>query len=319
MLMFRHLMLSALTALAVLVAVAPARADSPGTSGSASARGVSSNYSVYYRSTGTVKWKRYGSYNSGEAAQAAAKRLYNQGYEVQIHATMTLTHGTPSRPSTGTLPTGRTVSYQKAQAVFRWMASQRDIAFHFPADGCYARAHLMIRRMQKNGFHPAKVWSFENGESLYVRTRHHPAGYVTWRYHVAPVLRVRLQGNKQAWYVIDPAMFQSPVTISQWRNAQRRSGSRYQPYITVTRVGQAPIDKNGRRLPGSGYWPGPDPREGLDAHAARVMRAYKPYEDRWPPRKALVSAPVDNTPVFQRANRVAAVAFLTRREMALAA
>jgi hypothetical protein len=160
------------------------------------------------------------------------------------------------------------------------MASQKDIAFHFPADGCYARAHLMIRRMQKQGFKPYKVWSFANGDSLYVKTKWHPKGEVTWRYHVAPLLRVRTKDGKQAWYVIDPSLFPEPVTIARWRNIQKHPKSRYTPYITVTRLGQAPKDAKGNLVAGTGYWPGADPREGLDAHAVKMMRLYKPYEGR---------------------------------------
>jgi hypothetical protein len=142
----------------------------------------------------------------------------------------------------------------------------------------------MIRRLQRRGLRPAKVWSFENGEPLFVRTAHHPRGYVTWRYHVAPALRVRLASGKQFWVVLDPALFKGPATVLRWREAQRRPGSHNEPYVTLSRPGQAPVDQHGHRLPGTGYWPGMDPHEGLDAHALKVMRLYKPYQDRLPPR-----------------------------------
>lgn len=310
--MIRKLALAALTALAVLSA-SPARAAKPA-EGAAVVKG---HYSISYRKSSTGPWKQFGKYDDPDLCQAVARKLYAKGYEVHIHTSVTLTR-TPERPRTGTLAASRTVTPQKCVEVFNWMARQGDIAFRFPTDGCYARAHLMVRRMQHNGFHPAKVWSFENGDPLYVRTPNHPRGYVTWKYHVAPVLRVRFQDGKQRWYVIDPSMFKKPVTIVAWRDAQKKPGSRYTPYVTLTWPGTAPKDKNGRKLPGSGYWPGFDPKEGADAHALKTMRAYKPYEGKMPP-KALTAAPAEAPLPLELTRPPVRLAALTRREYALAA
>jgi hypothetical protein len=191
----------------------------------------------------------------------------------------------PSK-TTRTRSTRAAISLSKARQVFQSMAGQRDISFAYPADGCYARAHLMVRRMQRiYKITPYKVWSFANGESLYVRTPNIPSGHVTWKYHVAPAVWVRLPGGKERWYVIDPSMFHGPVTLTAWKNGQRRPGSRREPYTTVTRLGVAPVTPTGKRLPGSGYWTGSDPREGLDHHANRMMAAFKPLEGRMPPAR----------------------------------
>jgi hypothetical protein len=258
--------------------------------GKPAAAATSTSYVVYHRKTGTTEWAEYRVYGSAEEARKAAHNLHDKGWEVQVYS-RTATTRVPARPKAGTLPQDHTVSLTKAGEVFRWMARQNDISFRYPTDGCYARAHLMIRRMQKNGFKPWKVWSFANGESLYVRTTNHPSGHVTWRYHVAPILRVRLQDGQQRWYVIDPSMFKAPVTIAAWRNAQKRPGGRYDPYVTITRLGVAPIDATKKRLPGTGYWAGPDPKEGTDLHAVRMMKLYKPHEGRLPPRTVAGARP----------------------------
>jgi hypothetical protein len=145
------------------------------------------------------------------------------------------------------------ISLEQAKTVFRHMASQKDITFRFPADGCYARAHVMVRRMQKLGYRPRKVWSFANGEKLYARTRNHPAGYVEWVYHVAPTLRVRLNNGKVVDAVIDPSMFNRPVTIANWAQAQKRTVNSPNPIIRRTRIGEAPVLANGTRAKGHGY------------------------------------------------------------------
>jgi hypothetical protein len=182
------------------------------------------------------------------------------------------------------LPASETVTVKQLNSLFSWAARQKDIAYRYPADGCYARAHLLVRRLRKAGYKPYKVWSQQNGEPLYVRTRNHPKGYVTWKYHVAPILRVRFTDGDQAWYVIDPSLFSRPVLIANWRDVQQRPGSRARPFITLTRVGTAPLNPQRMRLRGSGYWLGSDPKEGADAHALLTMRRYKPYEGKMPPR-----------------------------------
>ena len=98
-----------------------------------------------------------------------------------------------TRPKGKSLPINETVTFRELGQIFKWMESQHDIAFGFPSDGCYARAHLMIRRMQKRGLTPYKVWAFKNGAPLHVCTTNDPKTYVEWDWHTAPVLRVRFE------------------------------------------------------------------------------------------------------------------------------
>jgi hypothetical protein len=294
--MFRRVMLCAVVVLSLAALPAAAQTGSrPGTGVAPRAR--ASSYAVYYRKAGTSNWNPYRTYRTSQDATQAARGRSQKGWEVEIHTRVTLAR-VPSRPKSGTLPLGQTVTLAQAQQAYRLMASQRDIAFRFPADGCYARAHLMIRRLQGRGLHPYKVWTFANGDSLHVRTPNHPKGFVEWRYHVAPVLRVRLQNNQQRWLVIDPALCNGPATITTWKNAQKKPGSRYDPYVTLTRVGVAPVDATNKRLPGTGYWPGHDPKEGADAHSVKTMRRYKPFEGRLPPRSVAHAAGVSRPTLF---------------------
>jgi hypothetical protein len=167
----------------------------------------------------------------------------------------------------------------EAKRVFAWLAAQKDIAFLVPSEGCFARAHLMVRRMQRLGLRPGKVWTFANRHSLRVRTRYHPRGAVEWKYHVAPYLRVRAANGKVYHMVFDPSLFKRPVSVTKWRNVQKKyKNSR--PYVCKTRPGQAPTMPGGKRCAGSGYWPGKNPAGGTDYHARKVMRLLKPYEGR---------------------------------------
>jgi hypothetical protein len=183
----------------------------------------------------------------------------------------------------------KVLSWTQARIVFKLMALQSDISFGFPTDGCYARAHLMVRRLQALGFHPFKVWSFANGERLFCRTRSNPRGYVEWAYHVAPTLLVRSSKGKIRHLVFDPSIFKRPVTIARWARAQKRYQNSRNPFICITRIGQAPRKPIGI-CPGTGYWPGADPRHGADYHALGVMKLFKPWEGRMAPKKVLALA-----------------------------
>ena len=158
-----------------------------------------------------------------------------------------------------------------AALVFALLSDQPDIAFKFPVDGCYARAHLMVQRMQKMGLKPGKVWTFASDPSdpLWVDTPNHPDGKVEWGYHVAPTIPVENEDGTVQDMVVDPSMFDHPVTIEEWKDAQHDH-----PYVKQTAPGEAPIPSRG----GSGYWPSTDPPEGADENAKETMEEYKRYE-----------------------------------------
>jgi len=238
--------------------------------------------SVYYRTKGTTDpLALYGIYKSQEAGKVVFKHLVSNGFEVELRISNVAVPKTPPRPSTAMLPAEETVDYSRAKAVFEQMAKQPDIAFRFPVDGCYARAHLMCQRMIKMGLKPYKVWSFANGEPLWAKTDNHPAKHVTWGYHVAPVLRVKMDnGKQQRWYVIDPSLSKEPWIIQRWEEAQMKDKDSHRPYVYVSRLGQPPKLLSGKPAPGTGYWPGTDPKEGPDTHAVKIMKQYKPLEGK---------------------------------------
>lgn len=249
---------------------------------------------VYYRHKGTTDWSLFGYYVAESSARQVFDHLARSGYEAELRISNTPIPKVDPPPKTGLLPKSETISYSKAVEVFAWLIKQNDLAYRYPSDGCYARAHLMCERLSKQGFKPRKLWAVANGEELYARTRNHPRGYVTWGYHVAPMLRIRKDDSKQLWYVMDPSLFDRPVTIRTWMESQMRKPDGHRPFLTLTRPGEAPMWVDRKRKSGSGYWPGSDPRDGPTAHAMAVMKKYKQWEGRQPPRGAvrLVPSPV---------------------------
>lgn len=95
---------------------------------------------------------------------------------------------------------------------------KRRISWLYPDDGCYSRAASVLKdlfgplgNMVNRYERPSKVFAFG---SLCVNTANHPEGYVSWWYHVAPVVR---DVRSKYVYVIDPAVNPyKPVNIDDW-------------------------------------------------------------------------------------------------------
>jgi glutaminase-like protein len=110
------------------------------------------------------------------------------------------------------------VSQADAARFFSRVRLQPHIPFQYPSNGCMSRAHEMCRLIERH-FDPspqnvvAKIWNFGN---LVVHTNNNPICEVSWGFHVAPVVH----RGKGALQVIDPSLFDKPVTITDWRNRQ---------------------------------------------------------------------------------------------------
>jgi hypothetical protein len=158
----------------------------------------------------------------------------------------------------------------QAAAIFAEFATAEDLALRFPADGCYARTHIMVQRLLNQGLVPWKVWAFaaSSTDLLWTESPDHPDGRVEWGYHVAPVVLVRAPDGNAEEIVLDPILFDRPVPVEEWRNALHDT-----PTVVRTTLGEAPLPARG----GSGYWPGPDPLEGADIHARETLEDYR----RW--------------------------------------
>lgn len=87
----------------------------------------------------------------------------------------------------------------------------RRSSWFYPDDGCFARAQLMNINFRNWKYQkiPAKIFVFGN---LNVKTPNSPNGYVSWWYHVAPIIKI-----ENIPYVLDPAIDpKSPQKLDQW-------------------------------------------------------------------------------------------------------
>lgn len=94
------------------------------------------------------------------------------------------------------------------------------IPFQYVVDGCYARAHKMRQIMLSNyNVSCEKVFSYEDVTGFLAVDAGDCCVY--WWYHVAPLVTVKNIGGGYTKYVVDPSMFDGPVTIDTWTSAQQ--------------------------------------------------------------------------------------------------
>jgi hypothetical protein len=109
------------------------------------------------------------------------------------------------------------LTVNEAKRLFAFLRDQKHIPFHYPEDGCYARAHEMARILELNGVTSRKVFIFGN---LSVKTNWAPSGATNWWYHVAPTVKVRLANKTEEDWVIDPSILNDPKPINNWATLQ---------------------------------------------------------------------------------------------------
>ena len=126
------------------------------------------------------------------------------------------------------------------------------IPFQYVIDGCYARAHQMRKIIENRfGYCCEKVFSFALGDDrLAVRADKWGGCCVTWWYHVAPLVRVRikiLSVSVEVAMVIDPGMFNKPVLLTTWLMAQENASCSPDARVTMYSIqaGSAYCPANG--------------------------------------------------------------------------
>lgn len=91
------------------------------------------------------------------------------------------------------------------------------LPFQYAADGCHARAHYMRKLMADAGYDCKKIFLWATSGSLQADTK---AGCcAAWGWHVAPLVKVKTGTFSSRNMVIDPSLFDGPVSIETWRES----------------------------------------------------------------------------------------------------
>jgi hypothetical protein len=102
------------------------------------------------------------------------------------------------------------------------------IPFHYPPDGCYSRAHRMEEMLTEMGYASEKVFALAGRKPLVADTaygRDAEGAKVTWAWHVAPIIKVRDPQRGVVETVIDPSLYERPITLEQWEGLMGDSRS----------------------------------------------------------------------------------------------
>lgn len=156
------------------------------------------------------------------------------------------------------------LSPQEAIAIFDWLAGMQDIAYRYATDGCYARTHIMCRRLMEKGFDPQKAWAFEE-EGEYYRVMLQDGTKQRFSFHVAPALSLRMDDGAVKDMIFDPAFFNGPATEEEWGGIVTNG---WPPVIDIKPFGVAPIGYHGDYIPKHII------TENLDQHARKVMEEH---------------------------------------------
>lgn len=116
------------------------------------------------------------------------------------------------KTAVGTIPIS-VVEEKELDQIFQSIAKDPKYAFDVPENGCWARAHIMARELEKKGIRVGKI--FAEG-FLTVETENALNGMgVSWSYHVAPLVAVKTQKGVEL-RVLDPSLFNKPVPVKTW-------------------------------------------------------------------------------------------------------
>lgn len=168
------------------------------------------------------------------------------------------------------------IPLKKALKIFDRLADNEDIAFGYPYNGCYARAHVMCNALKWMGLLPGKAWAFEGKKKLSVELG---GKKYEWWSHVAPALAVRLPDKTVQDMVFDPGLFDGPVTLKEWGDIMKAPPEKLQ----IAPFGVAPKGYSGdynTHLSSSSYL--------ADRDASQKMRTYRAWQNT-PPRPVFPS------------------------------
>lgn len=113
-----------------------------------------------------------------------------------------------------------------SQASMPTTEGQAPIPFHYPPDGCYARAHRMEELLTEMGYASRKVFALAGRRPLRAASPYAqdapPAGQpdappeVVWVWHVAPIITVRDPVRGLVETVVDPSLADHPISLTDW-------------------------------------------------------------------------------------------------------
>ncbi|MCY4523434.1 MAG: protein-glutamine glutaminase family protein [Halobacteriovoraceae bacterium] len=105
----------------------------------------------------------------------------------------------------------QTITRQKARELFQEALQIKKIDWNNIREGCTARAHLMARKFESMGVYTDKVWF--HGDTIHFSKGDNKS---FWFFHVSPLVYVKSPEGNTIKLIIDPTLFNQPVTLDTW-------------------------------------------------------------------------------------------------------
>lgn len=121
------------------------------------------------------------------------------------------------------------ISFKMAHYLFEMFKRDKSFPFDYLTLGCQANAHKMSLIAEKYNIYFGKIYA--EGR-LQVKTDNEQKPFVRWGWHVAPVVFIR-EGNKDNLKVIDPSIFDQPVSVSEWIDKMLYNKNGFDAYVTT--------------------------------------------------------------------------------------
>lgn len=174
-----------------------------------------------------------------EAAQVAALFQALKVAQARGAAPKVRPLGTVTSPSNKQTFQVSVVTEAEARALVQTLRKDPALPFEYPFDGSYARAHAMVRNLEKAGVIAGKAWVEGNPLCLYSEE----FGEIRLDYHVAPMILV---GSPEAntLLVLDPSLSLEPLSLTAWKALlTRRTQSKVTETYFTPRFHYGPYEK----------------------------------------------------------------------------
>lgn len=178
------------------------------------------------------------------------------------------------------------IDKKTADNLFREFASDKEIPFKYPIDGCYARATAMNLIAEKEHIYMGRVYA--EGK-LQVKTDSALYPLVQWLWHVAPVAFVQQPDGSHKMMVFDPSLFNKPVTVNEWTFKMLDRSKNYAARLDKVYYGDR-FQYFSRVYDHEGYKAAQVPADLTDEE--KTLKRYLPLQDLGP-SKAIILAPVN--------------------------
>jgi hypothetical protein len=159
----------------------------------------------------------------------------------------------------------------EASKLFQEFAADPEIPFHYPIDGCYARATEMSKIADHDGVTMMRVY-VEGDLQVKLKSSKYPL--VRWGWHVAPAAYVLQADGKKAVEVFDPSLFSKPVSLRDWERRMLDKTPDFQPEIQEVYFGDRYQYSTRERENYRSVWTTADFNE-----VKRIFKQYFPLQD----------------------------------------